>query len=494
LIAIVILLFVTGATFSTASKCPSAEISCLNKADCPRRQNCFKHVCHDSCAVDSDCCNETMHCHWGICIEDNLLADIYASNNNRQAAKLLAARLDETTPTTAVCEDKSDGCAAMKEFCSNNEMVKEMCPKTCELCGITTPVCEDENGDCPAMKQFCNDNEMVQKTCPKTCELCGVTATTPMETSITASTTIASTITSSSATTSTDDVCEDKSDGCAAMKEFCSNNEMVKEMCPKTCELCGITTPGTTTTATSPTTTTAATSPTTTTTATSPTSTTAATSPTTTTTVTSPTSTTAATSPTSTTAAASPTTTTTATSPTTTTTTSPTTTTTSPPPTTTTAVTSPTTTSTTPSTSRTTPSSSTTTSSQTQGCRDTATNCLHLLSFCNAPLYTNLMHQHCQKTCNFCSVSPSTTSNIVTTTTRPDTGCQDNASNCLQLQSFCNNAIYADLMHQHCQKTCNFCAACSDLASNCAVMKPYCENTLYNELMRKNCRLTCNFC
>uniref|UniRef100_A0A915C574 ShKT domain-containing protein n=2 Tax=Parascaris univalens TaxID=6257 RepID=A0A915C574_PARUN len=355
LIAIVILLFVTGATFSTASKCPSAEISCLNKADCPRRQNCFKHVCHDSCAVDSDCCNETMHCHWGICIEDNLLADIYASNNNRQAAKLLAARLDETTPTTAVCEDKSDGCAAMKEFCSNNEMVKEMCPKTCELCGITTP--------------------------------------------------------------------------------------------------------GTTTTATSPTTTTAATSPTTTTTATSPTSTTAATSPTTTTTVTSPTSTTAATSPT-----------------------------------TTTAVTSPTTTSTTPSTSRTTPSSSTTTSSQTQGCRDTATNCLHLLSFCNAPLYTNLMHQHCQKTCNFCSVSPSTTSNIVTTTTRPDTGCQDNASNCLQLQSFCNNAIYADLMHQHCQKTCNFCAACSDLASNCAVMKPYCENTLYNELMRKNCRLTCNFC
>ena len=72
------------------------------------------------------------------------------------------------------------------------------------------------------------------------------------------------------------------------------------------------------------------------------------------------------------------------------------------------------------------------------------------------------MTQNCPKTCNLCGG-----------TTTPPTNCVDNAtSNCPSMSSYCNNALYYNLMTQQCPKTCNRCGVTVNTTTTTAAAPP----------------------
>ncbi|KAK6758513.1 hypothetical protein RB195_016001 [Necator americanus] len=87
----------------------------------------------------------------------------------------------------------------------------------------------------------------------------------------------------------------------------------------------------------------------------------------------------------------------------------------------------------------------------------------------------------------------------------PKTGVSD----CPNTSYLCNNALYFQLMTEQCPKTCNRCpgtavtaptSTCRDYVdprtgrSNCPQMESYCRNPLYMQLMREQCPKTCKYC
>ncbi|KAK5968603.1 ShTK domain protein [Trichostrongylus colubriformis] len=86
--------------------------------------------------------------------------------------------------------------------------------------------------------------------------------------------------------------------------------------------------------------------------------------------------------------------------------------------------------------------------------RTGVSDCPSKAYLCNNALYYNLMTQQCPKTCNRCQDQP---------TTAPSTGCRDlvdpktGVSNCAQMQRYCHDPFYLNLMKQQCPKTCGYC-------------------------------------
>uniref|UniRef100_A0A0K0EJ90 ShKT domain-containing protein n=1 Tax=Strongyloides stercoralis TaxID=6248 RepID=A0A0K0EJ90_STRER len=114
-------------------------------------------------------------------------------------------------------------------------------------------------------------------------------------------------------------------------------------------------------------------------------------------------------------------------------------------------------------------------------CVDHATNCIDLKSYCDVQSYIPLMKENCAKTCGYCDSSatklpttPAPTGPCIsgvcpagntcvnnfcypTQSTTPPNTCVDYASNCSELQQYCNNPVYYDVMKEQCAKTCHFC-------------------------------------
>lgn len=167
------------------------------------------------------------------------------------------------------CDDLSQSCAAMTEFCNKEgyvENMKLLCPKSCgfecktktEIMGelgmtapppTTTPAvtqattppaqedtinipdpnasagpqCKDNHQSCPSMALLCNNEKSkskLAKLCPLTCKICTPDGVDEDDGS--------------------DDTCADLGPGCGALEYMCADdvNQMMSRNCPKTCGLC----------------------------------------------------------------------------------------------------------------------------------------------------------------------------------------------------------------------------------------------------------------
>jgi hypothetical protein len=119
--------------------------------------------------------------------------------------------------------------------------MRQLCPETCGVCSPTETfsACEDKSDTCESVKSFCSQkttHSMMRVQCPQTCGFCfagKLLPTTPMST----------TTTTTKATTPrpTIPACKDRHEKCGKLKIYCThkiNGPKVREICPKTCDVC----------------------------------------------------------------------------------------------------------------------------------------------------------------------------------------------------------------------------------------------------------------
>ena len=123
------------------------------------------------------------------------------------------------------CKDHQASCTHMAALCKKPSYSKllTICPVTCGTCtpeqiaGEEPPVCDDVGAGCPKVAHLCSDAnaESVRKNCPKTCGICDGT---PVEI--------------------TEYECKDSPNICPGYESFCDKSNVLKKMCPVTCNSC----------------------------------------------------------------------------------------------------------------------------------------------------------------------------------------------------------------------------------------------------------------
>ncbi|XGW06742.1 hypothetical protein V3C99_016789 [Haemonchus contortus] len=87
-----------------------------------------------------------------------------------------------------------------------------------------------------------------------------------------------------------------------------------------------------------------------------------------------------------------------------------------------------------------------------------SSDCPSMISYCNNAVYYNLMTEQCPRTCGRCTSSSSPTTN---STCVDKINTAKGYSDCPSMASYCNVASYYTLMTEQCPKTCGRCSSSS---------------------------------